>query len=551
VQEEEKRRKIPVWAWVLGCLGLLIACAVMAGLVAIVAGIIALNNVQEDLSPVVAFGEPVVTVVPLQPEATVEPPTEAATETAAPEPADAAGDVTTTPPEPTSEAQQSSPDDNSAPYAAERAAIEASVASIRELQPKEPVTPISLTPAELRQRLEDDFLQDYSPEEARQDALALSAFDFMAADFDLHSFILDLLTEQIAGYYDPETDEFVIINDDDEFDALEQIAHAHEYVHALQDQYYNLELLDDDDLDSEAAFAIQALAEGEATLVQSLFLVGGYFDMGQLLGLVEQSLNVDTAVLDSAPPVLAHELEFPYLGGLEFVQALHQQGGFDAIDAAWNNLPQSTEQILHPQRYLDGDVPKIVSLAPLTDTLGAGWELADEDTLGEFYLREYLVQQLDDDAVDQAATGWGGDRYAVYWNEAGQAPLLVLKLRWDTPADAAEFAQLYPRYPEQLLGGGAQDQADGGRCWSGNDVICLYSSDSESLVVRARDGSVSLTCVELSFYPRLHSGNAAMARSTHSSQNACSGLTNSWKRMVVLNCPTCRFWPRGRPPPVN
>jgi hypothetical protein len=128
-----------------------------------------------------------------------------------------------------------------------------------------------------------------------------------------------------------------------------------------------------------------------------------------------------------------------------------------------------------------------VNTAPLTDTLGAGWKLVDEDTLGEFYLREYLAQQLDGDAVDQAATGWGGDQYAVYWNEGNQTPVMVLKLRWDTPDDAAEFNAVYPQYPEGLFSDLNPVSADGGRCWSGPDVICLFSSGEESLVVRAPD----------------------------------------------------------------
>ena len=136
---------------------------------------------------------------------------------------------------------------------------------------------------------------------------------------------------------------------------------------------------------------------------------------------------------------------------------------------------------------MSGDAPQIVSVAPLTDTLGAGWEKVDEDTLGEFYLREYLKQQLDSDDVDQAATGWGGDRYTVYWNEDDQAPVMVLKLVWDTPADAAEFNELYPMYPEGLFGDANQLPVDDGRCWSGDDVICLYSSGDQSLIVRAPD----------------------------------------------------------------
>lgn len=501
MEEESKRRNIPAWAWVLGCLGLLTVCAVIFALGAAVYGFFAVTGSQGDIAPVVAALEAAASATDeseaIEPSAEAsapaEPQTSAPAASASPQESPTAGE-----PEPAAsptgdaaapegDAEPEPPTAIPDPFAAERAAIEANIEAIRALEPKEEVAPVTLTQDALRQRLEDDLLQDYGPELAAKDAIAMSAFDFMPADFDLHNFILDLLTEQIAGYYDPETDEFVIIGNDEEFDILEQVAYAHEYVHALQDQHYNLELLGDDDLESEAAFAVQALAEGEATFVQTQFMLGGYFDAGQLLELVEKSLSVDTAILDSAPPVIASELQFPYLTGLEFIQALYAQGGYDAVDAAWSNLPQSTEHILHPQRYLNGDAPQLVSVAPLTDTLGAGWEMVDEDTLGEFYLREYLLQQLDGDAVDQAATGWGGDRYIVYWNESEQALVMVLKQTWDTPADAEEFSRLYPQYPEGLYGSGAQSQADGRLCWSGGDVICLVASGQETLVVRAPD----------------------------------------------------------------
>ncbi|HSG16699.1 MAG TPA: hypothetical protein VLE70_10325 [Anaerolineae bacterium] len=489
MEDNKRSRNIPAWAWVLGCLALLVACVVVVALGATVAGIFIVTSSSGEAGlPTVALAEATAVVEAtaiIVPEQTIAP-TVPASETAEPE---ATPGPEATAPDPTEsevDGNQTAPAGDDDPFAAERAAIEANVASIRELEPKEPVDPVSLTRAELRQRVEEDFLAEYGPEEARQDAIAMSAFDFMAADFELHPLLRDLLTEQILGYYDTVSDEFVIIGDDDQFDALEQLTHAHEYVHALQDQHHNLDILDDETLDSEALFAAQAFIEGDATLVQNLFLLGGYFELGQLLELVGDVLTVDMAILESAPPVLAREFEFPYLSGVEFVQALYDQGGFQAIDAAWNNLPQSTEQILHPQRYLAGDAPQLVALAPLTDTLGAGWSLVDEDVFGEFYLREYLAQQLESDLVNQAATGWGGDRYAVYWNEASQAPVMVLKLVWDTPADADEFAKLYPSYPGKMFGVDAAP-LESGMCWSAEDVICLYSTGGESLVVRAPD----------------------------------------------------------------
>ncbi|UCG24609.1 MAG: hypothetical protein JSW55_00995 [Chloroflexota bacterium] len=487
--EDQEKRNVPAWAWVLGCLGLLAACAVVVGLGAALAAIFVVTSASEEAGlPTDFLAEATVVAESTDldvPELTIAPTTPAP-DTAEPEPTPVPSEAAPESAESAAVEGQAAQAEADDPFAAARADIETRVASIRRLEPKEPVEPVSLTRNELRQRVEGEFLADYGPQEARRDAIALSAFDFMPADFELHTLILELLTEQVLGYYDTVSDEFVIISDDDQFDTLEQLTHAHEYVHALQDQHYNLDILDDETLDSEALFAAQAMVEGEATFVQNLFMLGGYFELGQLLELVGDVLTVDMAVLESAPPVLAHELEFPYLSGVEFVQALYEQGGFQAIDAAWNNMPQSTEQILHPQRYLDGDAPQLVTLAPLTDTLGAGWSLVEEDVLGEFYLREYLAQQLENDLVDQAATGWGGDRYAVYWHEASQAPVLVLKLAWDTPADADEFADIYPMYAGQMFGVEPSPQ-DSGMCWSGEDIICFYSAGGESLVVRTPD----------------------------------------------------------------
>jgi hypothetical protein len=493
VANELRQRKIPPLAWVLGCLGLLVFCAVIFALGAAGLAIYGFASSQGDARPALQAEVTIVAAPEEGKAATVGPAITLAPEASAtPE----ARETTSSAPEPNPAASASpspaAPDEIEDPYAADRAAIEDEVVAIRQLEPKEDVAPVSLTPEELRQRLEGDLLEDYTREEARNDAISLSAFDFLPADFDLYSLLLDLLTEQIAGYYDPESDEFVIISDEGDFGPLEQVTYAHEYVHALQDQYYDLEQMDEEELGSEGAFAVQALAEGDATLVQTQFMLSGYLQTEQLLALMEESLAVDTAVLDSAPPVMVHELEFPYLSGLEFVQALLAQGGFDALDAAWRDLPQSTEHILHPQRYLAGDAPQLVSLIPLTDTLGAGWALADEDTLGEFYLREYLGQQLPGGAVDQAATGWGGDRYAVYWNEADQSLVMVLKLVWDTPADADEFAQLYPGYPEGLFGGASAAAVEGGLCWSGSDALCMFASGSETLIVRAPDAATAV-----------------------------------------------------------
>ncbi len=374
-----------------------------------------------------------------------------------------------------------------------RAQVEANVIELTGLSPLEPIEPTLLSREQLSERLEADFAADVTPEELRQDTAVLSVFDFIDPSFDLYQSLLDLYSGAILGFYDPETDEFVVISDDEALDAAEQFTHAHEFVHALQDQYYGLGNLGDDSLDSEASAALRALAEGHATLIQSLYLTEGYFSQAEIAEIFAGFEEEDLSFLEDAPPIVTADLEFPYTAGLDFVMALYQEDGLAAIDAAWKNLPQSTEQILHPDRYAAGDKPLTVTLPPLTDTLGSDWRLLDEDTFGEFYLRQYLGQQLDAASVDLAATGWGGDRYAVYESEANGDLAMALRLAWDTPEDWGEFMSLFPEYLREFTGVADPILQADLACWPGEaDVICLAQLGDESLIVRAPDATTAV-----------------------------------------------------------
>lgn len=387
--------------------------------------------------------------------------------------------------------------DTEARNAAIRSVVEANVTELRGLEPLAPIEPVVLTRDELRERVESDFATDTTPEESQADVLELSAFDFLGRDYDLYTALVTLQSEGILGFYDPETAEFVVVNDGALLDPAAQWTHAHEFVHALQDQYYDLDALSDETLDSEARAAVRALAEGEAELVQYLYLFeGGYFTESEAEAILNDPEQTDGGFLRDFPPVLVNDLAFPYTDGVEFVIDLYREGGFEAIDAAWANLPRSTEHILHPERYRAGDLPQLVTLAPLTDTLGAGWEFLDEDILGEFYLRQYLDQQLPTATVNRVATGWGGDRYAIYWNEADAALVMALRLVWDTPADALEFAQAYPAYPAALFAAEGESQPDGTTCWTADEVICFRQVEGESLIARAPDSTTALAVLQ-------------------------------------------------------
>ncbi len=366
-----------------------------------------------------------------------------------------------------------------------RARVEANVVMLRGLTPLAPITPTLLSGVELRARIEEN-LAEYTPEKARDDARVLSVFDFLSPDTDLRAIFTQAYGEQIAGFYDTETGEFVVISDDDVLDPSEQWIHAHEFVHALQDQHYVLEQVEDESLDSEAQIALRALAEGDATLVQLLYLEGDYFTATERAAVERYLRESATAETVPLPAIVEQSLAFTYEAGFAFVLELYREGGYPAIDAAWRNPPRSTEQILHPERYRAQDWPQIVTLPPLTSTLGTGWRQLDEDILGEFYLREYLAQQVDRGRAEEAAAGWGGDRYAVYWRESDGAAAMVLRARWDTPGDAVTFSGTYFLYAGRLTGA-TPVSVDGLACWSAADVICFIHDGLETVVLRAPD----------------------------------------------------------------
>ena len=484
---DNQSSSVPIWVWLLG------GCGLLSLLMACIVAFLAFFGVGFFTASSPVISPPLVTSFPITVESSGSDPVTRVipTDTPPQTPTPETAEPTIESNDPTSESTPETADPNPTtedPFADIRQEIAINVIAIRGLPQLEEVNPTALTPAELRERLETDLNEDYSPEESRLDVLTLSAFDFLERDFDLYNFTIDLLTEQIAGFYDPETDEFVVISSSEaDFGGLEQFTYAHEFVHALQDQHFALDLISDKSIEGDAAFALRALIEGDATLVQTQYVTEGYFSQEVLLDILASAGSIDSTVFDSAPPFLAAELEFPYITGLEFVQTLHSQGGYAAVDAAWENIPQSTEQIIHPDRYLSGDAPQIVTVEPLTDTLGAGWQQIDEDTLGEFYLRQYLIQQLDGATADTAATGWGGDRYTVYWNEESESIVMVLKLAWDTVADGEEFFAAYENYPANLFGTSPTSQADDGICWQGQDVICLYQVGGETMIVRAPD----------------------------------------------------------------
>jgi hypothetical protein len=382
--------------------------------------------------------------------------------------------------------------------------IEERVSELRGLEASQPVTKAFLTTDELRQRMTEDVLENYSEQEAHDDVLLYLAFELIDQEMDLRDLFIELQTEQVLGFYDPDTKEMYVVKRGQEPTLFDLWTFAHEYTHVLQDQHFDLQALgftdetEDEDEDSEAQFAIRSLVEGDASLLMQQYAIK-YFELKDLQEILTQSEALDSSVLDAAPKVVRESLMFPYDAGLVFVKTLFDDGGWGAVDAAYADPPLSTEQILHPERYPD-DVPQVITLPPLTDTLGSGWRLVDEDVLGEFGLGLYLDVHLAASDAEAAAEGWGGDRYAVYWRDDESAFALALRLAWDTSADAEEFFQDYAQFAEDRFGSGPVRSAGEDRLWwSGDDALLLAQNGQDETLILIAPDEATLDALEALF----------------------------------------------------
>ena len=251
----------------------------------------------------------------------------------------------------------------------------------------------------------------------------------------LADFYVKVLTEQIMGYYDPKTKVLYVVRDAPEVYA--GITIMHELVHALQDQYVNLDSLQHLTGDDDRAAAAQAVVEGQATYEQIYIMAGGNGNLAvQLPGgwesmrsTIRQGLS-SQAVFTSAPTVIQETLIFPYINGADFIRRFKAR---HPGKLPFDSLPVSTEQLMHEQAYFGtpADVPSVITLPNIPGTV-------DQNNFGEFGTRLFIYQYTrDTDLSIRASNGWDGDRYALVKTPEGNA--LVWGTVWDTPHDAAEF----------------------------------------------------------------------------------------------------------------
>jgi len=278
------------------------------------------------------------------------------------------------------------------------------------------------------------FDQDLPPDELKGLEAALHLFGLIPDTMQLRSTMIDLLTEQIAGYYDADSNALYIPADVEPSQL--RVVVSHELVHALQDQYVSLDSIITQQGHNDRRSAAQAILEGQATIVQLSVLMPeqrpdtfplGWFWQQRV---VAARLQGQMAQFSRAPLWLREGLIFPYLGGADFIVWFRKNRPGRSVLTA---MPTSTEQVLHPDRYAEGDAPTALAFTgPSPDSVRF------EDDLGEFETRLLLEQHLGDEReATHLATGWDGDRYQVLGRAADA---LVWYTVWDDGAAADRFA---------------------------------------------------------------------------------------------------------------
>jgi len=285
---------------------------------------------------------------------------------------------------------------------------------------------------------------DTTPAEMHAAEVVLKVFGLAPQNFAYRSFLIKLLTEQVAGYYDPKVQQFYLADWID-LEGQKPVM-AHELTHALQDQHFNLKRFEHwPKGDSDAQLAAHTLVEGDATLAMKLYMEKNPLVTFAFL----RSLRGQGDTMEQykqAPRALRESLLFPYQEGSEWAEQLYKRGGWETVSRAFKKLPQSTEQILHAEKYFSYEAPQKVELPDLKSVLGPTWKKIDDDVNGEWGTYLVLDEFLNDATVSkQASAGWGGDHFALYETSKPNEFFVAQLTAWDTPLDAREFFDAYAK----------------------------------------------------------------------------------------------------------
>ena len=343
--------------------------------------------------------------------------------------------------------------------------------------------------AGIEKYLIENMHAEMPPAEIHAQEAMLRAFGLVAREFNLEKFLVNLYTEQAAGFYDPKQKTMFIA---DWVPAENQgMVLSHELTHALQDQNWDLEkYLHADRANDDSSNARQAVVEGYATaaMIQQMTEPMSLADLPSLEPLMEMVIHQqfeEYPAFSNAPYFFRIEALFPYMQGMGFIQAGLQHGGWKDLNAVLPaNPPTTTKQIFEPGSYFDHQTLPAITLARPPALDGAGLKFLTENVMGELGYYALLGQLISEDEAKTLGHAWLGDRYLLYEHSGGNDYTLVARTRWTSPETALAFFRDYHtilahKYPELTTGPGSTADLFAGT--AANGAVLLLRKDNDCL----------------------------------------------------------------------
>ena len=285
-------------------------------------------------------------------------------------------------------------------------------------------------------RLLEDFDED--ADELRSTEVFLEGLGLVEPGTDLVESMRSLLGVGVVGFYDPETDELVVRGA--ALTPYVRTTIAHELVHALDDQHLDLDRPEYDEADDEIGFGFSAVVEGNARRIEEAYRASMSDEEQELATEEELSLG-GTADLGDVPVVLVDLIGAPYALGERLVGGLADEGGEEAVNAAFGDPPRTSEQVLDPERYATRE-PAVEVPHPTVPG-----EVVEEGVLGELLVLLVLADEVDIDVARTAATGWGGD-WGVAWRD-GERSCVTANLVGDDASETTELLVAFETWAEE------------------------------------------------------------------------------------------------------
>lgn len=346
--------------------------------------------------------------------------------------------------------------------------IQAVTSDIRGLDFKEEVEVRVTTSESVRSHLMILLDEEYPGDALEKEERAYKRLGLFPLECSVRDTIVSLLTEQIVGYYDFDTKVLYFVDYPStipfftrllfrmagvDIDIEGTLVASHELTHALQDQHYDIEaLLESTSTSEDLILAVKSLFEGDAMIVGLECTLREAFkekidDMGidffdQFQGMPGSIPQSDSEV----PEFFFDTLMFQYIEGARFVGEARKRGGWEEVGRLYRDLPTSSEQILHPEKYFDhrDDPIELEPLCPGPTGVGRFVPLHSE-VIGEFVTSVLLKQFIPENEAVEAAAGWGGDRFASFEDLHTGEVMFIWLTAWDSEEEASEFYRAWDR----------------------------------------------------------------------------------------------------------